>query len=169
MPSPLQEQLLKAGLLKKQQMHRNAKAPPAAKVDGRQLQAERAERDRALAAERNALARVNELRAQIRELVEKHKLKRDGEESYRFVDEGKVRSLLVNASLRQQLASGALVIVAHGEFYELVPRAVAEKIYERGGAIALDHGRAPSSSAGEDAQPEDDHYLQFAVPDDLIW
>ena len=169
MPSPFQEQLLKAGLLKKQELHRNAKTKPAVKVDGRQLQAERAERDRLLAAERNVLARANELRAQVRELVEKGKLKREGEDSYRFVDEGKVKSLLINASLRQQLASGALVIVAHGEHYELVPRAVAEKIYERGGVIAVDHGRTPSVSEANPETTEDDHYKQFAVPDDLIW
>lgn len=184
MRNPLQEQLLKAGLVKKgkvaqvvreQNRQRQGKAPaPAdtAQVDVQQLQAERAERDRALAAERNAQQRLNEQRAQIRQIVESHKLRREGEIAYRFTDGERISSILVNESLRTQLASGSLVIVRHGQGYELLPRAIAGKIYERDAAmIVLDHGRAAAGSEQDkqDQNPDDEYYRQFQVPDDLIW
>ncbi len=179
MRNPLQEQLLKAGLVKKNQVAKVVReqatqrkgtkpAPPSAKqVDARKLQTERAERDRALAAERNAQARVNEVHAQIRQIVDVHKIKREGELVYRFTDGDRIKDLLVNESLRAQLASGALVIVRHDAGYELLPRNAADKVYDRDAAmIVLDHGRAPS---GEPDSEDDEYYRQFQVPDDLIW
>lgn len=180
MRNPLQDQLLKAGLVKKskvaevareQAKQRHGKAPPtpgADQLNARQLQAERAERDRALAAERNAQAQANELRAQVRQIVETNKIKHEGEISYRFTDGGKISSVFVNEALRAQLASGLLVIVRHAQSYELLPRSAAEKIYTRDAtAIVLDHGRREAGAA--QASDDDDHYKQFQVPDDLIW
>lgn len=183
MRNPLQDQLLKAGLVKKdkaaqivreQNKRRHAKTPVAApadpdQIDADALRAERAERDRALAAERNAQTRANELKAQVRQIVESHRVKREGEIDYRFTDADAIRSVLVNEALRAQLAKGVLVIVRHGDGHELVPRAAAEKIRERDpGAIVLDHGR---SADGEVAEPDEDdaYYSRFKVPDDLIW
>lgn len=179
MRNPLQEQLLKAGLVKKNQVAQVAReqakkhqgkapaAPSAEEAEARRLQAEKAERDRALAAERNAQARAHEARAQVRQIVEAHKVKREGEIAYRFADGDKIRDVLVNAALRAQLADGTLVIVRHGEGYELLPRAAADKVYERDAAmVVLDHGRAEAGS-GNDA--DDEYYRQFEVPDDLIW
>ncbi|WP_130618857.1 DUF2058 domain-containing protein [Dyella amyloliquefaciens] len=178
MRNPLQEQLLKAGLAKKgkvdqiareQAKQRQGKAPvaPDEKIDAQRLQAERAERDRALAAERNAQAHARELAAQIRQIVDANKVKREGEISYRFTDGDKIHSVLVNEPLRAQLAKGSLVVVRSGDGYELLPRAAAEKVRERdASAIVLDHGQ-PADAA---AQSEDDeYYSQFKVPDDLTW
>ena len=179
MRNPLQDQLLKAGLVKKskvaqvvreQTRQRQGKAPSDAnadKVDAQRLQAERAERDRALAAERNTQARVSEQRAQVRQIVETHRIRCDGEISYRFDDGGTIRSVLVNQALRAQLACGAAVVVRHGEGYELLPRAVAEKVRARDPAmIVLDHaGDAQAGTTSED----DEFYRRFEVPDDLIW
>ncbi|RAO76030.1 DUF2058 domain-containing protein [Dyella jiangningensis] len=176
MRNPLQEQLLKAGLAKKgkvdqiareQAKQRQGKAQVAApeeKIDAQRLQAERAERDRALAAERNAQSRARELAAQVRQIVDASKVKREGEISYRFTDG---RSVLVNESLRTQLAKGSLVVVRSGDGYELLPRLAAEKVRERdASAIVLDHGQ-PSDTT---TQSEDDaYYSQFKVPDDLTW
>lgn len=180
MRNPLQEQLLKAGLAKKhkvadavreQDRQRHAKgaaaAAPSDKVDTQRLQAERAERDRALAAERNALARANELRAQVRQIVEAHQVPREGEIAYGFTDDGRIRNLLVNEALRAQLARGALVIVRHDQGYALLPRVAAEKVRGRDPAmIVLDHGSDTTGDAGSD---DDEYYKQFEVPDDLIW
>ena len=76
--NPLQEQLLKAGLVKKsklaevareQNKARHAKGPPEPndiQREAERARAEKTERDRALAAERKAQARITELRAQPR-------------------------------------------------------------------------------------------------------
>jgi uncharacterized protein YaiL (DUF2058 family) len=174
----LQDQLLKAGLVKKNQVaqvvreqakQRKGKvpAPPRSEqVEAQRLQAERAERDRALAAEHNVQVRSNEAHAQVRQIVESHKVKREGEIAYRFADADKIKDVLVNELLRAQLANGTLVIVRHEQGYELLPRAAADKVYARDAAmIVLDHGRAEAGSGGED----DEYYRQFQVPDDLIW
>lgn len=175
----LQDQLLKAGLVKKNQVAQVVReqtkkhkgkaplVPGAEQVDAQRLQAEKAERDRALAAERNAQVRVNEAHAQVRQIVEAHKVKREGEIAYRFTDGDAIKDVLVNEALRAQLASGTLVIVRHAQGYELLPRVAADKVYERDAAmIVLDHGRAEADS-GNDA--DDEYYKQFEVPDDLIW
>ena len=177
MRNPLQDQLLKAGLVKKAQVTQVAReqakqrqgkaapAPNAEAVDTGRLKAERIERDRAISAERNAQARAHEQRAQIRQIVETHRVKREGEIVYRFTDGALIRSVLVNVALRTQLANGALVIVRHDDGYELLTRAAAEKVRSRDAAIiVLDHAQAtPASSA------DDEYYRQFPVPDDLVW
>lgn len=179
MRNPLQEQLLKAGLVNKakaaQVVREQAKnhqgkkpAPPSAEqVEAKRLQAEKAERDRTLAAERNAQTRANEAHAQVRQIVEAHKVKREGEIAYRFTDGGAIKDVLVNEALRAQLASGTLVIVRHDQGYELLPRVAADKVYARDAAmIVLDHGRAEATDGNNE---DDEHYKQFQVPDDLIW
>ena len=180
MRNPLQEQLLKAGLVKKskvaqvaheQTKARHGKAPPAPTAEQREverLRTERVERDRALAAERNAQARNHEQRAQARQIIQTQQVVREGEIEYRFTDGGAIRSVLVNEALRTQLANGSLVIARLGEGHALLPRAAAQKVYERDAAmIVLDH--AASQPAKPDASDDDAYYDQFKVPDDLIW
>lgn len=183
MRNPLQEQLLKAGLAKKgkldqiareQAKQRQGKAPAAVepKVDAQRLQAEKAERDRALAAERNAQAQARELQAQIRQIIEAGKLKREGELSYRFNDGTAIRSMLVSEAQRAQLAKGGLVIAQLGEDYHLLPRAAAEKVYQRDPkVIVLDHAKPAQASAEPSSgnAEDDEYYKQFQVPDDLMW
>ena len=178
MRNPLQDQLLKAGLVNKakvnqvareQSKQRQGKAPAGPspeQIEAQRVQAERAERDRALAAERNAQVRAGEQRAQARQIIDMHKIERSGEITYRFADGQRIASVLVDARLRAQLASGALVIVRHGDGYELIPRSVVGKILERDASlIVLDHAAASPPAAGGD----DPYYDQFPVPDDLIW
>lgn len=178
MRNPLQEQLLKAGLAKKhkiaaavreQNQQRQGKklvADDEVRVDAQQLQAERAQRDRALAAEQKAQARAHELRAQVRQIVETHKVAYAGDIAYRFADDGAIKRIWVNEALRKQLTKGMLVIVQHDGGYALLPRAAAELVYERNGLIVLDHGRATETATPE---AEDPYYQRFVVPDDLIW
>jgi uncharacterized protein YaiL (DUF2058 family) len=179
MRNPLQEQLLKAGLVKKdkvakvvrdQARQRQGKAPAEAqadKVDTAQLQAERAERDRALAAERNAQARAREVQAQVTQIVESTRLKREGDVAYRFADGGRLATVFVDRAMRDQLAAGSLVIVRHADGYEVLPRVAGDKVRERAPErIVLDHG---SSKGTEPGGEDDDYYRQFVVPDDLMW
>ncbi|MFC4726954.1 DUF2058 domain-containing protein [Coralloluteibacterium thermophilus] len=179
MRNPLQDQLLKAGLVKKskvaqvvreQAKQRSGKALPAAdapeRVDAQRLQAEHAERDRALAAERNAQARAAELRAQVRQIVETQRIAPAGDAPYSFEDGGAIRRIHVDLAQRAALAKGALAIVRHDDGYALLPRAAADKVAARDpAAIALDHAATP----GKDAAEEDPWYARFPVPDDLVW
>ena len=179
MRNPLQEQLLKAGLVKKskvaevareQAKQRHGKAPlapSAEQAEAERVRQEKAERDRALAAERNAQTRLHEQRAQARQIVEQNKLKLVGEIAYGFTDEGVIKNLLVDETVRKQLASGALVIVRHDQGYAVIPRAAADKVYARDAAmVVLDHGK-PGDQGSDGA--DDDYYSQFKVPDDLVW
>ncbi|PTT58468.1 DUF2058 domain-containing protein [Stenotrophomonas sp. HMWF003] len=179
--NPLQEQLLKAGLVKKSQVSqaareqvkaRHGKAPVAPSESQREadrLRAEKAERDRALEAERKEKARAQELQAQVRQIIETNKVKRDGDSEYRFNDGTVIRTLLVNATLRRQLASGALVIARFGDGFELLPRPAADKVRERdASAIVLDNAQ-PSAEPSTGNADDDAYYAQFQVPDDLVW
>lgn len=175
MRNPLQEQLLKAGLVKKakvaevvreQNKQRHGKAAPAPVVtQATDAQREKAERDRTIAAERNQKQRVAERQAQVKQIVAEHRLPRKGEISYRFSDGNAIASFLVDEPMRAQLAAGALVVVRHGDGYEVLPRIAGEKVRERDATlIVVDHAQA---STGDSA--EDEFYSKFKVPDDLIW
>ncbi|MDQ2702694.1 MAG: DUF2058 domain-containing protein [Pseudomonadota bacterium] len=180
--TPLQEQLLKAGLAKKSKVAevareqleaRHGKGP--AKPSDIALEAERArqekvERDRALERERKIQARQAELRAQARQIIQDKQVPCAGESEYRFDADGAIRSLLVGNEQRRQLASGALVIARLGERYVLLPRAAGDKVREReAGMVVLDHGK--DAGAGDTAATSEDdaYYAQFQVPDDLVW
>jgi uncharacterized protein YaiL (DUF2058 family) len=180
MRNPLQDQLLKAGLVKKSQVaqvareqakQRKAKAPAAPnaqQLDAERARAERAERDRAFAAERNAQAQAREQRAQARQIVDTQRVPGAGDIEYRFIDGGAIRSVRVDAAQRGQLAAGLLVIARLDEAYALLPRAAAEKVRARDAAmIVLDHAAAPADAAP--ATDDDAYYARFEVPDDLIW
>lgn len=179
MRNALQEQLLKAGLAKKskidsvareQAKQRAAKAAPQPReeeIDADRLRREKAERDRALQAERNAQARVQEQRAQARQIIEQNKLKLEGDSDYRFTDGNAIRSILVNDALRKQLAKGQLAVVRFDDSYAVVPRAVVEKIEARDASlIVVDHfGKKGEATVESD----DEYYKQFVVPEDLVW
>ena len=180
--NPLQEQLIKAGLAKKskaaevareQNKARQGKGPAAPgeiQLEAERVRAEKVERDRALAAERKAKARVTELRAQARQIIGDRKVPRSGDSEYRFTADGAIRTLLVNEDLRKKLSSGALVIARIDESYELLPRAAAEKVRERDASmIVLDHGQAAGSEPDAASSEDDAYYAQFKVPDDLVW
>ncbi len=179
--NPLQEQLLKAGLVNKSKVAEVAReqnkarhgkgprAPDEIERDAERVRAEKIERDRAIAAEHKAKARVIELRAQARQIIEDKKVPRAGDSEYRFTADGGIRSVLVNDELRKKLSSGALVIARIDDRYELLPRAAVEKVRERDASmIVLDHGQAPGSEAATTSE-DDAYYAKFQVPDDLIW
>ena len=178
--NPLQEQLLKAGLVKKSKVaavareqhvarHGGAVAPSEAQRAAERARAEKAGRDRAIEAARRAQVRTVELAAQARQIITDKKVPRTGDSAYRFPADGAIRTLLIDEPLRRQLASGALVIARLDDGYELLPRAAAAKVRERDASlIVLDHGQADAAPGATDAA-EDAYYAQFVVPDDLVW
>ena len=178
--NPLQEQLLKAGLVKKSKVSEVARAQHLAKhakaaagpseiaMEAERARAEKVERDRALEFERKTQARNTELRAQARQIIQDKKLPRSGESEYRFSADGAIRTILVDDDQRKKLSSGALVIARLGERHELLPRAAGDKVRERDASmIVLDHGVATDAQAS--TSEDDAYYAQFQVPDDLVW
>ncbi len=180
--NPLQEQLLKAGLVKKSKVAevareqikaRHGKGPADASEvqrDAERAREDKASKDRALAAERKAQAHLKELGAQARQIIQDKKVPRSGESEYRFSADGAIRSLLVNEELRKKLSAGALVIARLGDRYELLPRAAGDKVRERDASlIVLDHGQAAGTEPLAENAEDDAYYAQFKVPDDLVW
>ena len=181
-PNPLQEQLLKAGLVKKSKVAEAARAQDKARHgkgpsesaeiqrEAERAREEKVERDRALEAARKAEARTAELRAQARQIIQDKKVPRAGESEYRFSADGAIRTLLVNDDLRKKLSSGALVIVRLGDRYELLPRAAGDKVRERDASlVVLDHGQSADTQPAATSSEDDAYYAQFQVPDDLVW
>src|SRR5690606_13419044 len=116
-------------------------------------------------------ARLNELRAQARQIVRDRRLPRAGDSEYRFPADGAIRTLLVDEAQRRQLAAGTLVIARLEERYELLPRAAGEQVRARDAAlIVLDHGRGGDAGDDVPASAEDAaYYARFPIPDDLVW
>ena len=173
--NPLQAQLMKAGLVKPEQLRRaeqqkrdavkRGDKPPV--VDRAQQQAQlKADADRERNRKRDEQLARKALAAEIRQLVEAHRLDRRGAEAaYQFVDGSKIRKLPVHEAQREQVMKGALAIVRFGGGFELVPPPIAEKIAQR------DAGRVVNLTAAADAPTDaaDDPYADFPVPDDLMW
>ena len=181
MSQSLRDQMLKAGLVTKKQVRqadRKSGQQQFEKSRGKkkrageeqadqiaqQAQAAKAARDRELNRKRQARAEEKARRAQLRQLVEQHRLpKIETDEHYNFTDGRKIRRVPVDAALRARILSGDLIVVRVEGTYELVPAAVAERIraFDTSALIPLDTPRG-------DAE-QDERYKDFEVPDDLIW
>lgn len=182
MRNPLQDQLLKAGLVKKAKVAevvreqararrgKKPKPPSAEQLEAQRAREERAQRDRELAAQRNAQARAHELNAQARQIIAQQRISSRGESEYRFVDGKAIRTLLVTSAERAQLAAGTLVIVRDGDSYALLPAHAADKVRERdAGLVVLDHAQAAAQQTEDGAGDDEEFYSRFEVPDDLVW
>lgn len=176
----LKDQLLKAGLAdnKRARQADHAKRQ-AAKGHGadesaaelvQKARAEQAEKDREANRQRQLAQEQKAVAAQIRQLIEAHRLSRAGGElSWQFTAERKVKKMLVTEPQQYQLINGQAAVVRlrngeAGDTYELVPAVVAEKIRERDPeAIVLLNTRQKQTV------DEDDPYKDYQIPDDLMW
>ncbi len=173
------DQLLKAGLVNKNQLHKAKKnkhrqkkaqqaADPAALAASdaaRRAAAEKAARDRELNQQHKAKQARRALQAQVHQLVTLNRIEReDGDIGYNFQDGSAIRKLFVTPEIHQRLTDGRLAIARLDGDYALIPAAVADKIRQRDADCIV------SQSAAEAATPEeDDPYAQYRVPDDLMW
>lgn len=180
--NPLQEQLLKAGLVNKNKLDQVVRQQQKARtgktqqvggveteaVDAERLRLERAERDRALEAQRRSEREAAERVAQVRQIVEANRIKAGDDSDYRFEHAGLIRSLRIGNAQRPLLGRGTLMIVSLGDAYALVARDTGERL--RGidpGVVCVDHAQTP-----EPAPPpgsDDEFYSRFQVPDDVVW
>jgi uncharacterized protein YaiL (DUF2058 family) len=179
----LKDQLLKAGLVnakqvkqaqqqQKKEAHLRAQGKEQSDQERRQLQAAqiaKVEHDRVLNQERKQAAELKAIQAQIRQLIESHRLPDwRGELPFNFQDGGKIKRIYVNPSIRHQLAKGILAIAVLDLRYELIPAEAAEKVRERDEkAIVLAH--KPPAEDRDSGKLSDDAYAGYEIPDDLIW
>jgi uncharacterized protein YaiL (DUF2058 family) len=180
----LRDQLLQAGLVNESQVkeaerqaqrkqYQGQKHQPRAQRNGpspqeiaAKKQAEaKAARDQELNRKQQEKAQRKALYAQIRELVSQNRIARpDAEETYNFIDGGKVRRIRADGALRERITRGDVVLVRCEGRYELVLPDIAEKIRERDPRAVMAQGQATGT-----AEVVDEAYKDFVVPDDLIW
>lgn len=182
MVGSLKDQLLKAGIASKKQAKdielekrrkRKQGKPQASKEDQERAAAIEAarlrkiEKDRALNAQRKEAQARRAAQAEIRQLVEQHRIRAPGntEIRYQFVWNGKIRSLWVDADLQARLAAGSAGLVLIDQDFVPVPASIAERINQRDPAVVVrndDPGTRTTS-------PEEAEYADFPIPDDLHW
>ena len=179
MAKSLQDQLLQAGVVDKNRAtkikkakHKKAKQrargsaePDEIGLTVKQALAKKAERDRLLSRQRQAVLDETAIAAQVRQLIEKYRIdRRGGETPYSFVDDGTVKKIHVNGKQQAGLTAGQIAVVRLGSAYELIPAPVAAKLAERdAGAVVL-------LNEGNDEGPiDDDPYADYDIPDDLRW
>ena len=180
MGNPFQDQLLKAGLVTKQQVKKAQKDSSKKKkeqrskkehvVDENKIKAqqaakEKAEYDRELNKRKEEQAKQKAISAEIDQLITKNCIKRDDECDivYNFEHRKKVNRIYINDEMKQKIIAGTLGIARIEGRYELIPKAIAEKIQQR------NEKRVLLFEYEEQVIDENDPYAEFQVPDDLTW
>ena len=180
MASSLQNQLLKAGLVKKQDIkqvrsaqHKQNKQAgkqtlaaetAAARAAAEQARLEKVARDREFNRQRQEEAALHAAENDIRQLIHANRIVRDGAEvAYNFTDGVTLKRIYVNKIQHAKLAAGQLAIVRQDAFYEMVPAEIVERIRARDPSLVVVDNRAAAPAAA------DDPYAAFQVPDDLMW
>jgi uncharacterized protein YaiL (DUF2058 family) len=173
----LREQLIQAGLANEKQIKETGqltykRSPPKNRpppVDAQKQAAERAQaakaaRDLELNRQRQEKAERKARAAEVKQLIEQHRLpKIESDDYYYFVAGKKARRMAVNAERRAQMINGVVVVVRCDGRYDVVPAAIAERLKERDVHSVIPY------DAKETAVAEDDPYKDFVVPDDLTW
>jgi len=179
----LQDQLLKAGLVDKNRANKakkeKQKKAKAARGSGAVIsnevsaaaqreQAKKIERDRQLNLQKQKESSLKAVAAQIIQLVEMNRLDTsDGDIGYSFVYHNRVKKIILNEELKNQLIAGRLAIVTivknQLRKFEIVPTPVAEKIAQR------DESCIVQLNEKIGAEGEDDAYADYKIPDDLMW
>ena len=179
MGNAFQDQLLKAGLVTKQQVkkaqsttHKKKKqrSKKDKSVDENKLKAQqaiktKADHDKELNKRKEEQAKQKAISAEIDQLITTNCIKRSDECEivYNFEHRKKVNRIYVNDDLKKQIIDGKLGIARIEGRYELVPKIIAEKIQQRNEKriILFEHE--------EKIIDENDPYAEFQVPDDLTW
>ena len=180
MAGSLQDQLLKAGLADKnkakqikkektKQVQQQRKSKQGVvdenKQQLQQIRQQKQQRDRQLNEQRKAEADKKAIAAQVKQLIEVNCLSRqDAELDYNFTDNKKIKKILVDSVMLEQLSRGRLAIVSLQDKYEVVPAAVAEKIQQR-----LPERVIVANEVANNEIDEDDPHADYQIPDDLMW
>ncbi len=175
----LQDQLLKAGLVNKQQAvqvksakKKNAKKArkgqgevDLSKVQVAEQRQAQQERDRLLAEQQKSQRIAKELDASVWQMLNQFRIQQiQGDVAYNFSFENKVKKLNVTSRIQADLASGRLTLCSmKNEFFVLTAKA-AEKIASKKPEVIVVNNKLK-----DDAPEEDDPYAAYQIPDDLMW
>ena len=180
MSNPFQDQLLKAGLVTKKQVQkaqqdksrknkqqRSKKEKPVvdeAKLKAQMAAQEKAKHDRELNKKKEEQARQKAVSIEINQLIANNCLVRDEtcEIVYNFEHNKKVRRIYVDEEMKRNIAQGKLGIARIEGRYELVTKAIAEKIQQR-------NAKRIVIFEAEEVVEKNDPYAEYAIPDDLTW
>jgi len=181
MGNAFQDQLLKAGLVTKQQVQKankskhkknkqtSKKDQVANKTEAQlkfQKQAqEKTKRDLELNQKKELQARQKAISTEINQLITNNSIERNNtcEITYNFEHNKKIKHIYVNSDMKQQIINGEVGIARIEGRYELVPRAIADKIQERNKKRIILFGNT------EQEIDENDPYADYKIPDDLTW
>ena len=173
----LQAQLLKAGLvdnkkakkLSKQAVHeqrtgQSSEAELKAKIE--KDQQEKLAKDQALSLEKKLALDEKTLRASVIQMISHHKIKEtDGDVTYQFIDDSKIKKVYINQQIYNALVSGSLVVAKDHDRYAFLPKALAERINEKLTGFIL----VNNSENTAEVTDEEDPYAAYVIPDNLMW
>ena len=173
----LAAQLLKAGLvdnkkakkLSKQAQHEQRTGHPTdaeIKAKLEQDQQEKLAQDHALNPEKQRILDEKALVAAIIQMIAQHKIKdTDGDISYQFIDDGKIKKVYIHQQVYNALVSGSLVIAKENNSYALLPKALADRINEKMTGFII----VNNAENNQQTTDEEDPYAAYVIPDDLMW
>ncbi len=176
----LQAQLLKAGLVDSKKANKISKQSQHAKrtgdvsnIEAKQAladaQAKKVAKDQQLNQEKQQTLEKKTLQANIIQMIKQHQLTdTQGEVSYQFIDNSKIKKLYVTQKLYEQIVAGHVVIARLEDNqtldYALLPRPLADRIESKlTGFIIV------SNDKSDIELEEDDPYAAYVIPDDLMW
>lgn len=174
MGNSLQEQFLKLGLAKKNEVnkinkkrHKKKKQqqPVQAAKETPKVEQEKKDYAKLLNAQRAEEQKKKELALQIDHLIGHHKVEEiAGELPYRFTAEKKIRKIFITQKVIDQLSNGILAIVQEKpNVYAIVPADIGKKIE------SIDENRLILLHTKKTSPDEEDPYSEFEIPDDLMW
>jgi len=181
MAGSLKDQLFKAGLASKKQVKKveldqrkqskqgkkssAIESTSAEAIEAARLQ--KIEKDRALNEARKQEQQKRAAQAEIRQLVQQHRipLPTEGDIRYQFLSQGKVKQIWINTDIQRQLTNRTLALVCVDTRFELVPVAIGDRIVQRDPtAVIKEDTEKREKIAAEEAE-----YAEFQIPDDLDW
>lgn len=180
----LQDQLLKAGLAdkasakqaradkrKKQKLKNKQKQPVVdeATLAAQKAAEEKKAKDRALNEQQQQARELRSIAAQVRQLINVNKQKRDGDVLLNFTHDNVVKRMYVSDEIHKQVTKGRLVVVIQDDAYELVPTPVADKIAQRDESSIVYRADLDTKDASGAEEDENDWYADYEIPDDLTW
>ena len=172
----LQAQLLKAGLVDSKKAKKISKQTQHAKRTGdldsmetkkalAEAQAKKLEKDQKLNQQKQQALEEKALKANIAQMIKQHQITdTDGDVSYQFVDESKVKKISITQKLYDQIVAGHVVIARLEDGYALLPRPLADRINTK-----MQGFMVVSNDTAADTLEEDDPYAAYVIPDDLMW